>query len=148
VKGIQRAVLALTVAIAVSAAGYAVDAAIAGPRDAAHGPGLVTVELGIEHSTFSDGRIEVRPGTFVRFVVRNEDPILHELVVGPPDVHARHARGAEQSHPPRPGEVTVQPNDVGITIYRFDEPGSIVYACHLPGHLAYGMRGTVVVAEA
>jgi uncharacterized cupredoxin-like copper-binding protein len=44
-----------------------------------------------------------------------------------------------------PGEVTVDPSEVAETVYRFDEPGDVVFACHLPGHLQYGMRGTVEV---
>ena len=47
--------------------------------------------------------LTVRRGTLVRFVVRNHDPIRHELIVGPPEVHARHASGHEAVHPPVPG---------------------------------------------
>ena len=49
------------------------------------------------------------------------------------------------AHPPVPGEVSVGPDDDGLTIYRFDEPGRYEFACHLPGHLAFGMKGWVVV---
>ena len=34
------------------------------------------------------------------------------------------------------------------TTYAFDEPGTFTFACHLPGHLAYGMSGTVDVVAA
>ncbi len=109
------------------------------------GPGLVTVRLGIEHSVFSRSVIEVEPGTLVRFVVANDDPIDHELVVGPEDVHDRHARGTEREHPPVPGEVSVGPNDTALTIYTFDEPGLVTFACHLPRHREYGMEGIIKV---
>ena len=36
------------------------------------------------------------------------------------------------------------PVDVGETFYRFDAPGRYEFACHLPGHLAYGMKGWVI----
>lgn len=104
-----------------------------------------TVELGINHSRFSTNEIVVKAGTTVRFVVANDDPILHELIVGPPEVHARHENGSEAAHPPRPGEVTVQPNATATTEYAFTEVGSIEFACHLPGHHAYGMTGQVRV---
>jgi uncharacterized cupredoxin-like copper-binding protein len=55
--------------------------------------------------------------------------------------------GTEMSHPPVPGEVSVHPHDTGETIYRFDRPGSVEYACHLPGHLAYGMKGEITVVD-
>ena len=32
--------------------------------------------------------------------------------------------------------------------YTFDTPGHVLYACHLPGHLTYGMRGVVEVVAA
>ena len=133
-------------AVVVTGLGYGVDAAT-GETRTVRGPGLVTVEIGIEHSRFDVDRIDVREGTLVRFVVRNDDPIPHELVVGGDDVHARHERGTERVHPPVPGEVSLFPNETGETFYRFDDAGSFEFMCHLPGHLAYGMRGTVVVTD-
>lgn len=109
------------------------------------GPGVVTVHLGIEHSAFSRDRIVVHAGTTIRFVVSNDDPILHELIVGPPDVQQRHELGTEAAHPPRPGEVTIQPLTQATTAYEFTATGSIEFACHLPGHHAYGMSGFVDV---
>jgi uncharacterized cupredoxin-like copper-binding protein len=105
-----------------------------------------TIELTIEHSRFSTDRIEVAAGTTVRFVVVNDDPIHHELIVGPPEVHRRHASGTEASHPPVPGEVSVGPNETATTTYTFGGAGEVVFACHLPGHLEYGMEGVVLVS--
>ncbi|HLM64813.1 MAG TPA: plastocyanin/azurin family copper-binding protein [Acidimicrobiales bacterium] len=112
------------------------------------GPGTVTVELGVAHSAFTGGDVRVVAGTTVRFVLDNGDPIGHELIVGPPEVHARHATGHEASHPPVPGEVSVGPNGRAETTYTFDEPGTVEYACHLPGHYAYGMHGEIAVVPA
>jgi uncharacterized cupredoxin-like copper-binding protein len=112
------------------------------------GPGPVTVRLDVEHSRFEPARVLVRPHTEVRFVVVNHDPIRHELIVGDGDLHARHENGTEAAHPPRPGEVTVDPGRTGSTRLTFHEPGVVRYACHLPGHLAYGMQGKVVVDAA
>lgn len=111
------------------------------------GPGRDTVTLGIEHSAFSTDRIVVRRGTTLQFVVDNGDPIGHELIVGPDDVHARHENGTEPAHEPRPGEVTAPPLARVETSYTFDEVGSMTFACHLPGHVAYGMVGTVEVVD-
>lgn len=137
---------ALAVAAVVSASGYAADASATSPS--ALGPGVVTVAVGIHHSRFDLGSRRVRAGTIVRFVVRNDDPIDHELVVGTPEVHRRHQGGTERHHPPLPGEVSVAPGRTALTFYEFTEPGAIVYACHLPGHEAYGMRGTIEVIPA
>ncbi len=138
--------LALVVAAVVAAAGYGVVAARAEkPELPVLGPGTVTVALDVEHTLFSAERLRVVEGTRVRFVVVNGDPINHELIVGPPDVHARHAQGTEAEHPSVPGEVSVRAGSTGITTFRFDQPGTFEFACHLPGHYEYGMRGTVEV---
>jgi uncharacterized cupredoxin-like copper-binding protein len=140
------ALVALALGVAAAVAGYAFDdSAGAGAGGDVLGPGIVTVRLGVEHSRFDADEIRVRPGTTVRFVVDNRDPILHELVVGDESVHARHRTGGERAHPPVPGEVTVQPNDTGLTVYEFTDPGPVEFACHLPAHYEYGMRGTVRV---
>jgi uncharacterized cupredoxin-like copper-binding protein len=118
------------------------------PADPVLGPGDVTIRLDIEHSLFSPTSLRVVEGTRVRFVVVNGDPIHHELIVGPPDVHARHENGSEASHPSTPGEVTIHLGATAVTTYTFDEPGTVEFACHLPGHYQHGMRGTVEVVPA
>lgn len=137
-------VAALT-AVVVAGLGYGTSAAMAAREPEPVGPGVVTVRLGIEHSRFSLDHLRVRRGTVVEFVVDNDDPIHHELVVGPEQVHRRHERGTEQAHPPVPGEVSVGPGATGMTFWRFDEPGTVNFACHLPGHVDYGMIGTIEV---
>lgn len=77
-----------------------------------------------------------------------EADVFLELVVGDSEVHRRHANGSERRHPPVPGEVSIAPGDTAMTFYEFTEVGSIVYACHLPGHVAYGMEGTIEVVPA
>ena len=142
-RRIARVGLAIAVGALVATFGYAVDAS--GSEQDALGPGVVRVEVGIEHSRFDLGSLQVQEGTLVEFVVQNDDPIDHELVVGDEGVHQRHAHGTERRHPPVPGEVSIAPGDRGMTFYEFDEPGSVVYACHLPGHVAYGMQGRIEV---
>jgi len=109
------------------------------------GPGSVTVTLTIHHSRFEPDHIRVAPGTTVRFVVDNRDPINHELIVGDAEVHRRHEEGTEPVHPPRPGEVSVPALTSAETTFAFVDPGSVLYACHLPGHFRYGMSGDVDV---
>lgn len=84
-------------------------------------------------------------GETVRFVVRNKDPIDHELIVGPMPVQLGHESGREASHPPRPGEVSVPLLSSASTTYEFEERGTIWFGCHLPGHWNYGMLGRVLV---
>jgi plastocyanin len=66
-------------------------------------------------------------------------------IVGPPEVHAAHRVGTEPSHAERPTEVTVPALATRQTRITWDRPGEYAFICHLPGHEAYGMRGTVRV---
>jgi uncharacterized cupredoxin-like copper-binding protein len=115
------------------------------PAEDALGPGAVTVDLELHHSRFRPARLRVVEGTTVRFVVRNTDPIDHELIVGDAAVHRRHERGTEPYHPPKPGEVSVAAGETAETTYEFAEPGTVEMACHLPRHLDFGMRGEIEV---
>ena len=136
--------VALGASVAVPVVGHAAALTSAAPPTAV-GPGVVTVQVHIRHSTFELDAPRVRVGTIVRFVVHNDDPIDHELVVGDAVVHLRHERGTDASHPPVPGEVSVAPGRTALTFYEFDQAGSVAYACHLPGHLSYGMVGAIEV---
>jgi uncharacterized cupredoxin-like copper-binding protein len=115
------------------------------PGDEPLGPGAVTVTLTIHHSHFTPDHVRVRAGTTVRFVVDNQDPINHELIVGDDEVHRRHEAGTEPFHAPRPGEVSIPALQTAETTFAFPATASLLYACHLPGHFRYGMSGLVEV---
>jgi uncharacterized cupredoxin-like copper-binding protein len=146
-RWLVRSVAALVVACTTAFAGYAMNTSAHAQSSSALGPGLVTVDIDIHYSKFSISTLRVHKGTLVRFLVHNNDPIHHEFIVGDASVHLRHQSGSEATHPPVPGEVSVAPNDVGETFYTFRRAGRFEFACHLPGHLAYGMKGWVVVEE-
>ncbi len=112
---------------------------------AAAKPDVRTIELTVHHSRFSASSLEVKRGEEVRFVVRNDDPIAHELIVGPMPVQLRHESGRERWHPPVPGEVSVALFSTAETTYVFDQTGTVWFGCHLPGHWAYGMQGRILV---
>ena len=145
---LTRAVVAAFVALATATTAYAGGTAIANDRLAPLGPEPVTVVVDIEHSRFTPAQLRVREGTEVTFVVRNADPINHELIVGPAKVHDRHRDGTDAEHAPVPGEVSVPALERRVTTFTFDEPGTVEMACHLPGHYDYGMRGEVSVVAA
>lgn len=105
-----------------------------------------TVELTVHHSHFSAQDLHVRPGETVRFVLHNTDPIAHELIVGDQSVQDLHEAGTESHHGDRPGEVSAAPGATVATTYRFGSTGRLQFGCHLPGHWAYGMQGTITVS--
>jgi uncharacterized cupredoxin-like copper-binding protein len=105
----------------------------------------VEVVLDVHWSRFSQSAVSVPRGVPVTFVIRNADPIGHELIVGDRGLQQRHEKGTEPAHGDRPGEVSVPAGETARTTITFDEAGTAYFACHLPGHYAYGMRGLVTV---
>ena len=119
--------------------------AAAACTQAAAAPSERTVRIRIHYSAFSIGHLDVEPGQAVRFVITNADPIDHEFIVGDDAVQIAHELGTEAYHPPRPGELTIRAGETVETTYTFGER-DLLFGCHLPGHYAYGMRGTITVA--
>jgi uncharacterized cupredoxin-like copper-binding protein len=103
-----------------------------------------TVEVTMRLSRFEPPTIEVRPGETVRFVIRNEDPIDHEFIIGDRTVQRIHEQGTEAHHPPRPGELSVPAGRTRETRFTFPPAsGSLILGCHVPAHYAYGMRADI-----
>lgn len=107
--------------------------------------GVQTVEIVIEHSRFIPDSLVFSEGAEVRFIVVNNDPISHELIIGDESVQLVHESGTEAHHGAKPGEVTVPPGTTRSTTYTFDAVGTTLFGCHAPNHYAYGMRGTIDV---
>jgi uncharacterized cupredoxin-like copper-binding protein len=130
------------------AVGIALGLGLAGIAAAwadAPGSGPVTVEIPIRYTHFDRDLVTVQAGSPVTFVLRNGDPIDHEWIVGGAGVHERHRAGTEPVHASRPTEVTVRAGSTVSTTVTFSDPGTYLYVCHLPGHEAYGMVGTLRV---
>ena len=47
--------------------------------------------------------------------------------------------------PAATGALTVPPGQTRRLTWTFDEPGTVLYGCHVLGHWAAGMKGTIVV---
>ena len=103
------------------------------------------VDITIHYSHFSPSTVTVPAGRAVTFVITNTDPIDHEWIVGDAATHERHRTGTEPVHGSRPTEVSIPAGSTRETTVRFETPGTYLYICHLPGHEAYGMVGTLVV---
>lgn len=109
-------------------------------------PESVRVEIVIRYSHFTPSEISVPHGVPVRFVLISQDPIEHEWLVGDAVFHERHRTGTEPYHGERLNEVTIPPLGTVETTLTFDAPGKMVaFICHVPGHEAYGMVGTLRV---
>jgi uncharacterized cupredoxin-like copper-binding protein len=57
-----------------------------------------------------------------------------------------HAHGpAGHATPGAGGALTVPPGQTRRLTWTFEEPGIVLYGCHVLGHWAAGMKGTIVV---
>ena len=139
----QLAVVVATCGAAVLVAGRATGSGAGGGPDR-------TVVVTMHHSHFEPSVVQVEPGERVRFVLRNTDPIDHEFILGDPAVQRRHEQGRQrQHHGDVPGERSVLAGQEAATTYAFPftlDGQALEFACHLPGHYAYGMHGTVRVS--
>jgi len=105
----------------------------------------VRVEIVIHYSHFNPSAISVPHGVPVVFVLTNADPIEHEWLLGDAAFHERHRNGTEVRHGARPNEVSIPPLTTVETTLTFEDPAELAYICHIPGHEAYGMVGTLTV---
>jgi len=109
-------------------------------------PAAMTVTITIHYSAFDVTEVTVRRGVPVTFVLVNEDPIDHEWLIGDAAFHEMHRTGTHASHGSVPNEVSIPALETARTTITFEAAGSQQFICHLPGHEAYGMVGTVTVS--
>ncbi len=138
---LSRGIRLIRVAVAL----LAVAAMTACGDDEPAGGAPIEIDLRIRHSAFIPERLEVDEGDTVLFIVRNTDPIAHELIVGDEEVQQIHEEGTETHHGAKPGEISVPAGETRTTTYEFDKAGTLIYGCHLPGHYAFGMKGTIAI---
>ena len=135
----KRAVAALLLILSVAALAVAATAFGNG--------GSTEATIAIHFSRFSPEAITLPAGEPVTITLQNDDPIEHEWIVGTPEVHERHRNGTEPFHDQIPTEVTIPALATRETTLTFERPGDYAFICHLPGHEAYGMTGTLTVVE-
>jgi uncharacterized cupredoxin-like copper-binding protein len=104
-----------------------------------------TVEIDIHYSHYSPAEVQVPLGVPVTFVIRNDDPIDHEWIVGDAAVQAFHRASADPLHTGDPAAVSVPALSTVSTTVTFGSAGRLAFICHLPGHEAYGMVGWVTI---
>ena len=136
---LDRAVAALGLGLATALGAAAVAGAVGRSAEP------IVVEIDIHYSHFSLDAITVPAGRPITFVIVNNDPIDHEWIVGDAALHERHRTGTEPVHNARPTEISIDALHERRTTVTFSSPGTLTFVCHLPGHEAYGMTGTLLV---
>ncbi|TVO59716.1 cupredoxin domain-containing protein [Denitromonas halophila] len=99
---------------------------------------------------FSPDTVTVKAGETVRFFARNTGRMKHEMVIGSmTDLtsHAEMMRKYPGMEHEEPNMITLKPGQRGGIVWKFDTPGSVYFACLVPGHMEVGMIAKVVVTE-
>jgi uncharacterized cupredoxin-like copper-binding protein len=107
------------------------------------GPRAMTIDM--RFSRYLPRAFTVHAGQTVRFTLVNEDPITHEFIIGTAAQQDAHERGRDENHNGKPGQATIEPGETRVISFTFTEPGSLIFACHRPGHYLYGMRGLITI---
>jgi uncharacterized cupredoxin-like copper-binding protein len=97
---------------------------------------------------FIPDRIEVKKGEQVRFMLRNNGEIDHEIVLATLDENLKHAvemaENPDMEHDD-PNARRLAPKKSGDMVWKFTKVGEFDFSCLMPGHREAGMTGTIVV---
>ena len=115
--------------------------------------GIRTIEVtALDELSFDPGTIEVGAGETVRFVVTDAGSTVHDFYVGTEDEQMAHEAemgdtGMAMDHgaDPEADALTLEAGETDELAVTFDAPGTVLFACHQPGHYDGGMIGTIDV---
>lgn len=107
------------------------------------------VQLGmIDGMRFAPSALKVRRGETIRFIVKNNGKLMHEMVIGTMKDLTEHAALMKQ-HPgmehDEPHMAHVAPGKTEEIVWQFNRPGEFHFACLVAGHFEAGMVGKISV---
>ncbi len=107
-----------------------------------------TVTIRASEIAFDLGKLEVKTGETVRFVLVNDGTQDHELGVGDAAFFEAHRKMVAEmpgmAHD-MPNAVTAKPGESASFAWTFNKPGAFQFACSMPGHSELGMTGAITV---
>ena len=79
-------------------------------------------------------------------------PPLHEFTIGDQSAQQQHERemaGGNMMGMAHDADfsIDVPAGQTARLIYTFQQPGTLLFGCHVPGHYPAGMRGTITVTQ-
>ncbi|MEI6737333.1 MAG: cupredoxin family protein [Pseudomonadota bacterium] len=97
---------------------------------------------------FTPDAIAVKQGETIRFVVKNNGKVLHEMVIGSKEELEKHAvqmkkhPNMEHDEPYMAHVASAKNVDM---LWKFSRLGTFMFACLIPGHFEAGMKGVINV---
>jgi uncharacterized cupredoxin-like copper-binding protein len=126
--------------------------------DAANNPSQTTIEVTMADNSFTPSEITVPKGEKVTFTFTNEGALEHEALIGTEadqDEHGQEMSGGgdmgdhnmdgDMGHGAMSDAMTVAPGETASKTMTFDESGTYLIGCHVPGHYEAGMKATITV---
>ncbi len=111
-----------------------------------------TIRVGMDDSMHfkvtASGDIVVKRGETIRFLVRNDGKLPHEMVIGTMkdlQAHAEMMRKFPEMEHEEAHMTHVAPGKEGEIVWQFTRPGEFHYACLVPGHMEAGMIAKITV---
>ena len=97
---------------------------------------------------FEPDRITVKRGQQVRFKLKNDGQIDHEIVLATFEENMKHAiemqKNPDMEHDD-PNAKRLSPDQEGEIVWHFTKAGEFDFSCLIPGHRESGMTGTIIV---
>ncbi len=110
-----------------------------------------TVRVGMADTMrFTPSELTIKRGQTVKFVVRNNGKVKHELVIGTLEELKAHAEMMKK-HPgmehDEPHMAHVAPGKSETLLWQFTKAGTFYFGCLEPGHFEAGMVGKLEVVK-
>jgi uncharacterized cupredoxin-like copper-binding protein/Cu/Ag efflux protein CusF len=102
-----------------------------------------------DNMRFTPDTIDVKQGETIKFVVKNNGRVMHEMVIGTKDELAKHAETMKRFPNMEHDEAYMAHVAVGKQadmVWHFSKAGTFMFACLIPGHFEAGMQGTIRVS--
>lgn len=125
------------------------ESAIGKPGVAAKVGRTVTVEMS-DTMRYTPSDIQVKQGETIRFVVKNNGKVKHEMSLGTEKElleHLEQMKKFPDMEHDEPSKLSLAPGKQGEIVWQFTKAGAVNFACLMPGHFEAGMKGAIKVAK-
>ena len=101
--------------------------------------------------SFIPSVVEVKQGEQVKFLLRNNGELDHEMILATLEMNMAHAeemkKNPDMEHDD-PNAKRVGPKKSSEIVWKFTKAGEFDFSCLIPGHREAGMTGKVIVKSA
>lgn len=108
----------------------------------------ITMKEGDGSMTFEPNLVDISKGEQIRFKLKNEGELDHEIVIATRKENLEHAKemakNPDMEHDD-PNAKRLKPKAEGEILWRFTKAGEFDMSCLIPGHLEAGMTGKIIV---